>query len=160
MTPTWPSCFLFCLAEISVSSLAQPYSILFMWWPSFCHFIGQLRYLLGSLQNWNRGAGICLIWWHHLQRPRPETSVKVTLCLECTCYCRWSKWRLKHVFFFWLGWFHFCWWVFFCWLIAWLLCQVKRFCSCQISCHWELDFPQSEDLKREKPCELISRGKF
>ena len=37
---------------------------------------------------------------------------------------------------------------FFCWSIGWLLCQVNRYCS------W-----QSEDLKREKPCELMSREK-
>ena len=154
MTPTWPSCLLFCWAEISVSSLAQPLfnstqvvicilpshrchrtTRIFAWKPSklksWSWNLFDLMAWLAQTKAWNICKGDTVSWMH------------LFIVAEAN-----EDWRL--CFFFWGGgWFHFCWWVFFCWSITWLLFQVNRFCS------W-----QSEDLKREKPCELKSREKI
>ncbi len=88
----WPSCFLFCCAETCQSSrTGHTISILYMWWPSFCHVIGQLGYLLGSLLNWDCGAGICLIWWLALTKAWnicKGDTVSWMHCLHCWNKCR------------------------------------------------------------------------
>ena len=124
MTPTSPSCFLFCWAEISVSSLAQPFfnsiNMVTCILPSHrCHRTTRIfawkppKLKSGSWNLFDLMASIA-------QTKAWNICKGDTVSLNAFVFHCWNK----ACFVFFGGGGPFCWWVFFCCLITWLLCQV------------------------------------